>query len=218
MRYIMTACLISIATNALSAEFFVLPGTSTLLVLGETELTDVETIEQYITEEQVDALILNGPGGNLTAGYAIADIVLDQGLSTTVPENTDCASACSLIFSAGNTRKMESGSRLGFHLPFAVLSADEVEGYCNAVVPKNSNEDLSAVLFRATAGLEANVAECLMLTYQQGLRDIQRLSKILDRDDISEAVLDLIMDTESSDMTWVDVPQALEYGLMSPID
>ena len=131
MRIILAALFMTLATQVWSAEFFVLPGTKTLLVMGETKGTDVEKLEQYITEQAIDSLILKGPGGSLEAGYAIADIIMKNGISITIPENTDCASACSMIFTAGKVRVMEAGSRLGFHLPFVeIRGAYDAHKYC----------------------------------------------------------------------------------------
>ena len=58
-----------IASVSNAAEFFVIPGTSTLLVLGETEASDAETIQQYINDKGVDTFILRGPGGDLEAAF-----------------------------------------------------------------------------------------------------------------------------------------------------
>lgn len=68
MRIALVSLLISIASYASSAEFFVLPGTSTLLVLGETKTSDVEDIQRYIADEQIDSIILNAPEEVLRLG------------------------------------------------------------------------------------------------------------------------------------------------------
>ena len=210
MRIFVVFFLALFGTSVSSAEFFILPGTKTLLVLGETKGTDVAVIKQHLEDDAIDGLILKGPGGSLSAGYAIADLVADYKLSTTVSANTDCASACSLIFSAGNVRIMESGSRLGFHLPFLDVSNYEItEGYCRQLMTTEG-------VMRFPSN---NIGpECLMLTYQQGLKDIQKLSRILARDRISSKVLDLVIDTPSGDMRWVSVSEATEYGLTSTGD
>ena len=217
MRTALVSLLISIASYASSAEFFVLSGTSTLLVLGETKTSDVEEIQRYIADEQIDSIILNGPGGSLEAGYAIAEIILEQGLTTIVPKNTDCASACSIIFSAGTERVMEGGSRLGFHLPFVRLNdTNDVDKHCLVLKQRNGLGGFRTPSRGLTQGYSMNLDNyCLMLTYQEGLRDMRRLSKYIARDGISEVVLDLIINTESSDMTWVGVAQAREYGLVN---
>lgn len=213
MRLAIMAFLVSLSSHAVAAEFFILPGTKTLLVLGETRTSDVDEFSRYVTDDKIDSIILNGPGGNLEAGYAIADIVLEQELRTTVPANTDCASACSLIFSAGKFRKMEEGSRLGFHLPFVVLSEAEVSNYCKALTDNGQSTSFETAL----SNFQDNTPtpECLMLTYQMGLRDIRRLSRFLNRDNISADVLDLIIDTQSESMTWVEASQASRFGLVT---
>lgn len=215
MRLAIMAFLVSLSSPAVAAEFFILPGTKTLLVLGETRTSDVDEFSRYVTDDKIDSIILNGPGGNLEAGYAIADIVLEQELRTTVPANTDCASACSLIFSAGKFRKMEEGSRLGFHLPFVVLSEAEVSNYCKALTDNAQPTSFETTLSNSFAILQDNTPECLMLTYQMGLRDIRRLSRFLNRDNISADVLDLIIDTQSESMTWVEASQASRFGLVT---
>lgn len=211
MRSLVFAAIMLITTSAHAAEFFILPGTKTLLVMGETRLADVETLSSNIEDNGIDALILKGPGGSLEAGYAMADIVLKHELSITIPEGTDCASACSLIFASGSDRVMEKGSRLGFHLPFVQLTNFEMSQYCHALKAK-AKANISPFLYAKVD------PECLMLTYQQGLKDIRRLSKILSRDNISEKVVDLLMNTPSNEMAWISPIEAVGYGLAHKLD
>lgn len=108
---------------------------------------------------------------------------------------------------------MEDGSRLGFHLPFVRLSQSDVRDYCEDLTnPEGRTTDR---LTRLPNPFADKSADCLMRTYQMGLRDMRSLSKYLTRDGISEVVLDLIINTQSSDMTWVGVAQAREYGLVN---
>lgn len=288
---------ISFASLGNAAEFFILPNTKTLLMMGETIPSDVATLSNYIEKGEVDSLMLKGPGGSLEAGYAIADLVLEHQLNVTIPANTDCASACSLIFVAGKNRKMEELSRLGFHLPFVALGAGyNSEQYCSKIkaspeieynadiIVLNTLEEARLILAQIRAGsnfselamkfsiapsgssngqlgwfsigkmvtqfqsavLDLNVeeisqpvdtifgwhiirlndvrqkriaaadqAECLMLTYQQGLKDIKRLQKLVLRDGISEKVLDLVIETPSNEMTWVQTNDARKLGLVN---
>ena len=59
MRSILIAVFITIVAQAEAAEFFVLPGTKSLLVMGETRQTDVQTLRNYIQNDKIDSLILN---------------------------------------------------------------------------------------------------------------------------------------------------------------
>lgn len=200
MRKILTALLIALAAQVNAAEFFVLPNTKTLLMMGETEPADGKILSEYIEKEGIDALILKGPGGDLDAGYFVAYLVLEKELDVTVPSNTECASACSLIFVAGKKRMMEEGARLGFHLPFLDLSERGApDAFCQAL----------------TRDVITYVGKCLQKTYQLGLRDIRKLQKLLIRDGIDEQVLELVINTPSNTMTWIDVTRAKRLGLIN---
>lgn len=58
-------------------------------------------------------LLLDSPGGSVTAGLLIADDVHTRKLATVIPSGSTCASACSYIFLAGNERQADG--RLGVH-------------------------------------------------------------------------------------------------------
>ena len=137
LKVLITLSLILTSNLALAAEFFILPGTKTLLMMGETKSSDVETLTSYLAKgDQIDTLLLKGPGGDLDAGYAVSDLVIKNRLNITVPENTDCASACSLIFSSGHIRTLNDGARLGFHLPFIEIGEYDlgaISDWCKSV-------------------------------------------------------------------------------------
>ena len=203
----------TLATHISAAEFFVLPGTKTLLMMGETKATDVTILKSHIMQDKIDGLILKGPGGDLDAGYAIADVVLKFGLNITVPENTECASACSLIFSAGKKRTLDNGASLGFHLPFARLESNEVATYCYSLTTKESSKTNQNSPLANLLNPVSNQALCLERTYQKGLLDIRKLQKYLDRDGISSEVLDIVINTPSAQMTWIRKERAAKLGL-----
>lgn len=60
-------------------------------------------------------VILSGPGGAVAPALAIGREIRRRGLDTVVPANTDCASACSLIWLAGTRRLLGDGARIGLH-------------------------------------------------------------------------------------------------------
>ena len=197
---IATITLIGSGQQSLAAEFFILPGTNSLLVLGETEVDDASKISDYVINQGVDTLILNGPGGSLDTAFSITNVVLEHSVNTTVPAGTECASACALIFSSGNRRTLEDGARLGFHLPFMSLSSgNEINDYCSSLDAPNLFGGVSVT--------------CLIKTFQLGLLTISKLNRIFDRDGISEAVLEAMISTLPSDMTWFDQNDARELGL-----
>lgn len=58
-------------------------------------------------------IVLNSPGGSVTAGLLIADDVHTRKLATVIPAGSTCASACAYIFLAGVERQADG--RLGVH-------------------------------------------------------------------------------------------------------
>ena len=208
---ILSLFIATLATHISAAEFFVLPGTKTLLMMGETKATDVPILYSHIMQDKIDGLILKGPGGDLDAGYDIADVVLKFGLNITVPENTECASACSIIFSTGKKRTLEEGASLGFHLPFLQLKRGDIPKYCAFVEGKKYDEKLeNSLLGNPFASVDPN---CLEKTYQQGLKDIRKLQRYLDRDNIKPEVLDIVINTPSAEMAWIKKERAATLGL-----
>lgn len=211
MRSILStlAMLITFSAPISAAEFFVLPGTKTLLMMGETKSSDVRILSDHILKDSIDTLILKGPGGDLAAGYGLANLVLQHGINVIVPKNTKCASACSIIFSAGRIREMEERSFLGFHLPF-LINENPLE-YCSQLIAYT--EDKPVDIF---SGLSMKIdPKCLMYTYQMGLKDIRKIRRYVVRDGISENILNLMINTPSDGMAWVNRENAVNYGLVN---
>jgi hypothetical protein len=79
--------------------------------------------------------LLNSEGGNLPAALNIADIVRKERISTFVPKDSKCISACAMIFLAGRRsiysmgdrtdRVLEIGGVLGFHGPYEENDLDQ---------------------------------------------------------------------------------------------
>lgn len=62
---------------------------------------------------QANLLALNSPGGMVSMALLIADDVDQRRMSTFIPADAECYSACSFIFFAGATRRVNG--RLGVH-------------------------------------------------------------------------------------------------------
>ncbi|MBS8226145.1 lysozyme inhibitor LprI family protein [Vannielia litorea] len=62
---------------------------------------------------EVDTLFLISSGGDVHQGLELSAIIFDRGLSTVIPPEADCASACSFLFVAGEARR--AYGRLGVH-------------------------------------------------------------------------------------------------------
>jgi hypothetical protein len=75
-----------------------------------------------------DALVITtGPGGSVGPALAIGSETRARGWSTLVPEGTRCASACSMIWLAGQTRMLASGAEIGFHAMSTIQDGKRTE-------------------------------------------------------------------------------------------
>jgi len=63
----------------------------------------------------VTSLRLNSYGGNLLEAIRVADWVRSAKISTNVGQSATCASACFLIFAAGETKYASMSARIGVH-------------------------------------------------------------------------------------------------------
>ncbi len=69
-----------------------------------------------LAETRDRAVVLTtGPGGVVATAVTIGTEIRARGWSTLVPPGAQCASACSLIWLAGQTRMLGAGAQIGFH-------------------------------------------------------------------------------------------------------
>jgi hypothetical protein len=69
-----------------------------------------------LAEAQDKAVVLTtGPGGIVGTAVTIGSEVRARGWATLVPPGAQCASACSLIWLAGQPRMLGAGAQIGFH-------------------------------------------------------------------------------------------------------
>ena len=105
---------------------------------ADTRVGDVLYIEGEIHAQQpielregkfngVHTVVLNSPGGDGPAGLEMAQIIRERGLTTVVPANGTCASACTFVFQGGVRRIAYESSLFMYHGPrtFALQYLDE---------------------------------------------------------------------------------------------
>ncbi|WP_432448522.1 hypothetical protein [Aliiroseovarius marinus] len=66
-----------------------------------------------VTHPNLKTLLLDSHGGNVFEARGLAQLVLQNNLGTHVQRR--CASSCTLVFMAGQTRILDAGAQLGFH-------------------------------------------------------------------------------------------------------
>ena len=77
----------------------------------------IGTAEEFMSKLVTSGTVveLSSDGGVLRDALMIADRIIATGAMTRVAENSDCLSACALIWLAGKQRFVGKGARLGFH-------------------------------------------------------------------------------------------------------
>jgi hypothetical protein len=73
-------------------------------------------------------VIIQGPGGNLAAALTIGEEIHAKGWKVLVPSNTECASACAMIYLADPHAVLGLSSRLMFHSASDPLDPSHADG------------------------------------------------------------------------------------------
>ncbi len=90
-------------------------GDRAVLLTGPIGMGDEKAFHATAAKLDGHVVVTTGPGGNVHAAVSIGNEIRARGWSTLVPPNTDCASACALIWLSGDLRMMAEGARIGFH-------------------------------------------------------------------------------------------------------
>ena len=87
----------------------------TILISGDIDFGTYDALESLLEEtlEPITTVRLDSNGGRIYAARGIARILIWHSLDTEVDQR--CISACTLVFLAGNRRKLREGAQLGFH-------------------------------------------------------------------------------------------------------
>ena len=119
IKYITSTLLfILIGYQSYANENFTIDGDKLIYDTYETEdrieLEDYDFFKKTLLENpNIKILQLNSHGGYIEDAYEIADLIIDFEIDTQVVG--ECASACTIIFLAGENRSVQKGSFIGFH-------------------------------------------------------------------------------------------------------
>ena len=124
------------AVSAHEMRFDILYMNQTNVVVADGEITKdtPERFRKFLDSDPFDGSIyivaLNSPGGNLSAGLELGQLIREEGLNTSIAkypfdpnvgqllhidEPGYCYSACALAFLGGKKRTLDSSSQIGFH-------------------------------------------------------------------------------------------------------
>ena len=84
---------------------------------GEVDQGDNLDLRRAMRNHELKYVVLNSPGGLVFEGLTMAGTIHDNELTTVVPKNAVCASACSFMFFAGVERQAQG--QLGVHQFFS---------------------------------------------------------------------------------------------------
>ena len=109
---------VSHSTHAATINFLKGYGTNDdrISISGEIKDGDEQKFKEIALLSDRAIVYLEGPGGDLGAAIRIGRLVYALGYMTAVKE-TQCASACALIWVAGHFKFLSTNAQVGFHLP-----------------------------------------------------------------------------------------------------
>ncbi len=82
-------------------------------IIGRIQNGDYFHLRRVLRRNNISTIVLHSPGGSVYEALQMGAIVNDQGLTTYIPKDAMCASACSYIFFAGKNRV--ANGLLGVH-------------------------------------------------------------------------------------------------------
>lgn len=119
-------CAPALAETQVFGPFRVAPEHPTVAVmLGEILQGDERHfVDLMAAYPDLQTIGLSSPGGDVTAGLAIAEALSARGLDTLIPKGEACYSACAYVFFAGRSRQVDG--EIGVHMPEPVVDGPGV--------------------------------------------------------------------------------------------
>jgi hypothetical protein len=93
-------------------------GRSYLTISGQITREDGKKFRTLATSRDADTVFLASPGGSINAAIEIGKMVRLKRMTTIVVSQDYCASACGLIWLAGERRLLTAKARVGFHTTY----------------------------------------------------------------------------------------------------
>jgi hypothetical protein len=85
------------------------------IIFGDSDTFTREVQQANAAGKSVEIVQLDSGGGRLVEGVKLATAIKEAGISTSVGPGAVCASACFLIFAAGDPKFVGDGARVGVH-------------------------------------------------------------------------------------------------------
>jgi hypothetical protein len=124
-RSVLLGLVLALAVNwpAFSAIIRVAPGKNGRVIIEVTGMLGTGDADLFVRAvnqasqagKSIDIVQLNSAGGKLGEGAKLATAIKSGRLLTAVPSGAVCASACFLVFAAGERKFAEAGALIGVH-------------------------------------------------------------------------------------------------------
>lgn len=115
-------------SDAAQIKQFELPGPITIVdIRGEIVAGDAKRFIEAVGSSTRVSTILRSDGGLLDEALQIGAEIRLRNFATMVPPDSDCHSACALIWVAGARRYMAQTSRIGFHAAYRTRNGQNQE-------------------------------------------------------------------------------------------
>lgn len=139
----------------------------TIVLSGKITSESPELLAERLKDtSDIENILLESPGGNLTAGMELGRIIRNSGLGTQIggfpwrqeeSEFADlCASACAYAFLGGSVREVAGDGKLGFHGFFLSEKSDQLI-LANQVLGKAQAIASDIVLYVVEMGVDARI-------------------------------------------------------------
>ncbi|MBX3529494.1 MAG: hypothetical protein KF849_02735 [Rhizobiaceae bacterium] len=151
---------------------------------GKIRRGDVQKLASLIEEDDSAIVFLNSTGGDYREGLALARLIKERKVRTTLAPGVNCLSACAIAFLGGSAygeegsepfaRSIDITSRLAFHAPFievetGTLTPQSVErAYDHAI--RTVTDFVRAA---ADFGIDADVAADMMTPQREKLYQVE---------------------------------------------
>jgi hypothetical protein len=130
-------------------------GLDLIIIQGEIVAGDEKKFAGLALQSNEALVLLDSPGGALGPALEIGRTIQIKGFSTYIPAQTECTSACALVWLAGDSRLASTSAKIGFHAGYRNNNGQAEEmGAANAVIGRYLtllNLPQKAVLFATSA-------------------------------------------------------------------
>jgi hypothetical protein len=119
---------------------------SFVAVWGDIVEGDDKKLADALNNASIQGVLLNSHGGHFQAGLAMAKLVYERKLWTSVRKDWECTSACGFIWLAGSVRYYGPKTKIGFH-SVGVVYRDKQGKIISDAVASNSGNALVGAFY-----------------------------------------------------------------------